>query len=245
MHRSDYLPPILTRLGLRALGRSSLRGDYRTWQAALAASGPYLMDQNLYGQLTAEVRSGRRTSSRILSPLLAAILLAGGRARVLDFGGNLGPVYFDLARLADDCIDWWNVVDLPEIVAQGNRQFANGKLRFYSTIGEASTPVSPNIVICFHVLQYLESPFEYLSRLMSLAPHIFLLHEFPIADRERIMVQHVTPRLGGGSRPVRIFNRTDVALAFRDYELIEEIGLPPWDKTLVGVGHIARIYRRT
>jgi putative methyltransferase (TIGR04325 family) len=244
MHQSDFLPPVLTRLALRALGRSSLRGNYRSWKAALAASGPYQTDLTIYGHLADEVRIGRRNSSRVLSPLLSAILLAGGRARVLDFGGNLGLVYFDVSRLADNCINWWNVVDLPDIVAHGNQQFADAKLRFFPTIEEASAREKPNIILCFHVLQYLESPFEYVSRLVSLEPQIIVLHEFPIAVRSRILIQHVMPELGGGSRPARIFSQSEVAAAFVDYELVEEIGLPPWDRTLVGARHVARIYRR-
>ncbi len=244
MPRSDFLPPVLTRLVLRALGRSSLRGDYRSWQAALAASAPYQTDLTLYAQMAGEVRIGRRKSSRLLSPLLSAMLLAAGRARVLDFGGNLGLVYFDVSHLADNCIDWWHVVDLPDIVALGNQKFADSKLRFFPTIDESLPAGTPNIVLCFHVLQYLESPFEYVSRLVSLAPEMFVLHEFPIAKRERFMVQHLMPELGGGSRPARIFCQDEVAAAFADYELIEELGLPPWDRTLVGARHVARIYRR-
>jgi putative methyltransferase (TIGR04325 family) len=244
MTRSDFLPPVLTRLARRAMGRTSLRGGYRSWQAALAASASYQTDLTVYGQLAEQVRLGRLNSSRILSPLLSAILLAGGRARVLDFGGNLGLVYFDVARLADDCIDWWNIVDLPDIVAHGNQHFADQKLSFFPTIEAASTPGKPNIVLCFHVLQYLESPFQYVSRLLSLSPDIVVLHEFPVADRERFMVQHLIPELGGGSRPVRIFSEGEVAAAFAKFVLVEEIGLPPWDPSLVGARHVARIYRR-
>jgi putative methyltransferase (TIGR04325 family) len=244
MRRSDLLPPVLTRLALKALGRSSLTGNYRSWKAALAASSPYQTDLSVYGRLAEEVRIGRRKTMRALTPLLAAILLAGGRARILDFGGNLGFVYFEVSHLADDCIEWWNVVDLPDIVAHGNQHFAERKLRFFPTIEQALVAGTPNIVLCFHVLQYLEAPFEYISRLMSFAPDFFVLHEFPIADRERFMVQHLLPQLGGRSRPVRIFSQHEVAKAFIDYDLIEETALPSWDRTLVGAWHVARIYRR-
>jgi putative methyltransferase (TIGR04325 family) len=242
--RSDYVPPVLMRLMLRLLGRSSIRGDYPSWNAALAASAPYETDLAIYGHLAEEMRVGRRKSSRVLSPLLSAILLAGGQARVLDFGGNLGLVYFDVSRLAGNSIDWWNVVDLPKVVAHGNQHFADQKLHFFPTIEGALASGNPNIVLCFHVLQYLESPFEYLSRLLSLAPQIVVLHEFPLADRERFMVQHLMLELGGGSRPVRIFSRDQVAAAFVDYELVEEIELPSWDRTLVGAQHVARLYQR-
>jgi putative methyltransferase (TIGR04325 family) len=244
MRRSDFLPPALTRLMLRSLGRASLRGNYRDWQAALAASAPYRTDLGIYGHLAEEVRLGRRKSSRVLSPVLSAILLAGDRARVLDFGGNLGLVYFDVSHLADDFVDCWNVVDLPDVVAYGNQKFADKKLRFFPTIEEASARSQPNIVLCFHVLQYLELPFEYLSRLLSLEPDVFVLHEFPVADQERFMVQHLMSELGGQFRPVRIFSEVEIAAAFDAYELVDEIVLPPWDRVLVGVRQVARIYKR-
>jgi putative methyltransferase (TIGR04325 family) len=244
MSRSDFLPPILTRLLLRALGRATLRGDYPSWSAALAASAPYQTDLAIYGRLAEEVRAGRRTSARLLSPLLSAIVLAGGRARVLDYGGNLGHVYFDAAHWVDECIDSWSVVDLPEVVALGNERFADRKLHFFPAIDHVLAAHTPNIVLCFHVLQYLESPLEHLAQLMSFAPPLILLHEFPIGSRERFMIQHLLPELGGGRRPVRIFGEAQVATAFTDYDMIEEITLPPWDRTLTGVRLVSRIYRR-
>jgi putative methyltransferase (TIGR04325 family) len=244
MAREDFLPPILLRLLLRVLGRSSLTGDYPNWEAALSASAPYKTDLRVYGRLTEEVRIGQKRSSRLLSPLLTAILMAGGQARVLDFGGNLGFVYFDACRLAASNIDWWHVVDLQEIVTYGNQNFSNQKLRFFASIDQAVAVGTPNIVLCFHVLQYLASPFEYISTLMSLSPALFVLHEFPIADRQRFMVQHLLPELGGGSRPVRIFSEREIAEAFVGYDLLEEIVLRPWDRALVGARQVARIYRR-
>jgi hypothetical protein len=59
------------------------------------------------------------------------------------------------------------------------------------------------------------------------------------------MVQHLLPELGGGCRPVRIFSDAQVAAALAGYELVEEIGLPPWDPTLVGARLVSRIYRRS
>jgi putative methyltransferase (TIGR04325 family) len=244
MRRSDLLPPALLRVLLRALGRATLRGDYPSWESALAASAPYGTDLSVYARITEKIRTGDGRSSRILSPLFSAILLAGGTARVLDFGGNLGQVYFDTCRFAERHIDSWSVVDLPDVVALGNATFANGRLRFFPTIEDALAREIPNVVLCFHVLQYLQSPFEYLSRLISSAPALIVLNEFPVADRERFMVQHLLPELGGGCRPVRIFCDAQVAAALAGYELLEEIMLPPWDPTLVGARHVSRIYRR-
>jgi hypothetical protein len=69
--------------------------------------------------------------------------------------------------------------------------------------------------------------------------------QFPVGNRERFMVQHLLPELGGGCRPVRIFSDAQVAAALAGYELVEEIGLPPWDPTLVGARLVSRIYRRS
>lgn len=244
MHRSDLLPPALTRALLRASGRATLRGDYPSWESALAASAPYRTDLSIYARMTEEIRAGNSTSSRILGPLLSAILLVDGTARVLDFGGNLGQVYFDASHLVQDHIESWSVVDLPDVVALGNARFTDGKLRFFPTIEDVLARETPNVVLCFHVLQYLQSPGEWLTRLTSFAPAVIVLNEFPVGDRERFMVQHLLPELGGGCRPVRIFSEAQVATALPGYELIEEIGLPPWDPTLVGVRHVSRVYRR-
>jgi putative methyltransferase (TIGR04325 family) len=244
MRRADLLPPALRRVLLRALGRATLRGDYGSWQSALAASAPYWTDLSIYARMTEEIRAGRGTSSRILSPLLSAILLAGDGARVLDFGGNLGQVYFDVARFAGRHIQSWSVVDLEDVVALGNARFANDRLHFFPTIEDVLTRETPNVVLCFHVLQYLESPFEVLARLTSFAPTLLVLNEFPVADRERFMVQHVMPALGRGSLPVRIFCDAQITAALADYELVEEIGLPAWDRTLVDARHVSRLYRR-
>jgi len=244
MRRTDFLPPALTRLLLRALGRATLRGDYPSWEAARAASAGYRNDLVIYGRLTEEIRTGVGTSSRILSPLLAGMLLAGGRARVLDFGGNLGQVYFDACRQADAHIESWSVVDLADVVALGNARFADAKLGFFPTIEDALARANPNVVLCFHVLQYLESPAEYLSRLTASSPAAVVLNELPVGERERFMVQHYLPELGGGLRTVRIFSDAQLAAALPDYELIEEIGLAPWDPLLVGVRHVSRVYRR-
>ncbi|MGB6489746.1 MAG: methyltransferase, TIGR04325 family [Steroidobacteraceae bacterium] len=244
MRRTDFVPPALMRMLLRALGRAPLRGDYPSWEAARAASAGYYNDLVVYGRLTEEIRMGVGTSSRILSPLYSAILLAGGTARVLDFGGNLGQVYFDACRRVAAHIESWSVVDLADVVALGNARFADAKLRFFPTIEDALAGGNPNVVVCSHVLQYLQSPFEYLSRLTACVPAAIVLNEFPVGNRERFMVQHYLPELGGGRRTVRIFSEAQIAAALAGYDLIEEIALAPWDPTLVDVRHVSRLYCR-
>jgi putative methyltransferase (TIGR04325 family) len=153
-------------------------------------------------------------------------------------------VYFEISRLVGESVDWWNIVELPDVAAHGNQRFADEKLRFFDSIDAATARGKPNIVILFHVLQYLEAPFEYLSQLIALEPQIVVLHEFPLAERERFMVQDLLPELGGGSRPIRIFAQKDMDVAFVNYELVDELTLPQWDRALSNARMVARVYRR-
>lgn len=244
MPRSDFLPPALTRFVLRALGRATLTGNHADWQSALAAAAPYRTDLRIYARLAEEVRAGRRRSARVLSPLLAGMNLSGAPTRILDFGGGLGLAYLEVARLPGVEIEAWHVVDLPDVVAFGNEHFAGDTLQFFPTIDQAAADGPPSLILCCHVLQYLEAPFEYIARLLRLAPRVVVLNEFPIGARERFMVQHLLPELGGGSRPIRIFGESTVDAAFRDYQLIDEIELPAWDRSLAGARQVSRVYRR-
>lgn len=244
MRPSEILPPVMTRLILRCLGRSTIRGDYPDWRSAAAASAPYATDLETYARLADAIRAGRASSSRTLSPLLAAILLSGSSARILDFGGGLAHLYFEVVRLAPRSITSWNIVDLPDVVALGNHRFADGKLRFFGTLAESAADGAPDIVLLSHTLQYLERPFELLRQLMELGPSCVVLLELPIAARERFVIQHLLAELGGGSRPARIFRQSDITSALVGYRLLEEIELQPWDRTLAGARHVSRLYLR-
>ena len=245
MPRSDLLPPAMMRFVLRALGRATLTGNYPDWQSAMAAAAPYRTDLGVYSQLAEEVRAGRRRSARVLSPLLAGLNLSGAPSRVLDFGGGLGLAYLEVSRLTGVEIEAWHVVDLPDVVAFGNEHFADDTLRFFPTIDQAAADGPPSLISCCHVLQYLDAPFEYITRLLRLAPQVVVLNELPLGARERFMVQRLLPELGGGSRPIRIFGQATIDAAFHGYRLIDEIELPAWDRSLAGARQVSRVYRRS
>jgi hypothetical protein len=106
-------------------------GDYPSWEAAKADSSPYATDIKAYGAIVERIRLGEVKSGRNLLPILAGILLAGGK--VIDYGGTLGAIYFEAARIISSRIEWWRIVDLPDVAEYGNARFADGKLAFFAT----------------------------------------------------------------------------------------------------------------
>jgi putative methyltransferase (TIGR04325 family) len=251
---SDFVPPLL----MRALRRSArarsddppvrcdgLFGDFPDWASASAASKPYETDLTVYGQITDKARLGEGRSGRNLLPILAGIALASddGVTRVLDFGGNLGFVYFDLVRALPNRISEWRVVDCQDVVSYGTANYANDKLAFFTSVESACRDFAPNMVLCSHTLQYLEEPYETLATLSALKPAVIVLHELPVAERERFMIQRLPEGLGGTERPVQILSSGRLAAALSSYELIAEMDLPAWDAEL-DARHAAQVFRR-
>ena len=241
----DIVPPRLTQAFRRSVHRDGLFGEFPDWASALAASKPYETDLTVYGEITDKVRLGKAGSGRNLMPILAGIAMAfeSGASRVLDFGGNLGVVYFDVARVLPDCISEWRVVDCQEVVSYGNANYANGKLAFFTSLESACRDFIPTMVLCSHTLQYLERPYDTLAMLSSFKPAVIVLHELPVAERERFMIQRLPEGLGGTERPIQILSSGRLAAALSSYDLIADIDLPPWDP-YIDARHAAQVFRR-
>jgi putative methyltransferase (TIGR04325 family) len=242
---SHIVPPFVAQALRRSERRDGLFGDFPDWASALAASKPYETDLTAYGQITERVRLGKGGSGRNLMPILAGIGLALDTEgnRVLDFGGNLGMVYFDVARVLPERIAEWRVVDRQDVVSFGNANYADGKLAFFTSLEAACRDSMPNMVLCSHTLQYLENPYATLAMLTALKPAVIVLHELPVAQRERFMIQRLPESLGGTERPIQILSSSRLAAALSGYDLIADTELPPWDP-YIDARHAAQVFRR-
>jgi putative methyltransferase (TIGR04325 family) len=229
----------------RYVRRDGLFGDFPDWASALAASSHYETDLAVYAQITDKVRQGRAGSGRNLIPILAGIALGSdvGVNRILDFGGNLGFVYFDVARVLPNSISEWRVVDCQEVVSYGNANYANDNLAFFTSLEAACQDFIPSMVLCSHTLQYLEKPYDTLAMLSALKPPVIVLHELPVAERERFMIQRLPESLGGTERPIRILSSGRLAAVLSSYELIADTDLPPWDPC-IDARHAAQVFLR-
>lgn len=225
--------------------RDGLFGEFPDWSAALAASKPYETNLAVYGEITDKIRLGKAESGRNLMPILAGIGLAFDTEvnRVLDFGGNLGFVYFEMARVLPERIAEWRVVDCQEVASYGNANYADGKLRFFTSLESACQDCIPNIVLCSHTLQYLEKPYDTLAMIGALEPAVIVLSELPVAERERFMIQRLPESLGGTERPVQTLSSGRLAAALSSYDLIADMDLPPWDP-YIDARQVAQVFRR-
>lgn len=198
----EWLPPRL----VTALGRWS-RHSLRfaecgpDWEAARASSGGYDAAAILERVATAtrEVVAGRAAFERdgtlfaqheIRYPVLAALLHSAarrrGRLRVLDVGGSLGSVYWQvwpyLRQLEQ--VDW-RVVEQSAFVEQGRAEFSDGRLSFFGSIEEASAGCDEPLLLLSSTLQYLPDPDDMLAKIARSPAASLLIDRTPVTDSDR------------------------------------------------------------
>lgn len=200
------------------------RGDYRSWAEARAASAGYDDAAVLQRVVAAtrDVRAGRAAWERdgstfaepaVNEPLLAALqavrAACGGKLDLVDFGGGLGGTWRQHRdALGGDTGVKWTVVEQPHYVTAG-REFADGVVQFQPSLDAGPSSGPGRAVLLSSVLQYLEHPHELLGELDRRGfDHVIIDRTALAVDgRDRIVVQHTPPSLGGGSYPAWFFNR--------------------------------------
>lgn len=210
----------LRRWQRRWFGWCWFRGDYATWAEAKAASGGY-DDPAILARVVAAtrvVRAGEAAWERdgtlfkepaahepLLTILREIAVEQGGELEVVDFGGALGSTWWqhrewlrDLRRVS------WRVVEQPGYVAAGRAEFSGEGLSFHTTLDEAG---AAQVLLMSGVLQFLEEPYAMLDEVTRRGFRHLIIDRTPILPRgrERIVVQHTPPTLGGGSYPCRFF----------------------------------------
>ncbi|MDQ5979928.1 MAG: hypothetical protein QG602_2903, partial [Verrucomicrobiota bacterium] len=166
---------------------------------------------------------------------------------LVDFGGGLGSGWRQhKAALADLRQVRWRVVELPEVVTVGTRDFADAVLSFHESLEAAVGVGRPDAILLSSVLPYLEHPQEPLAWAagQGFVDVIVDRTPFVISGAERITVQHTPPALGGGSHPCRIFSRTSFFGAWsQNYERVAEWTVP-FDRIDPSVEHRGFHFRR-
>ncbi len=221
----DWLPPAMVR-ALRNLhgGGVRFKGNYATWQEAAAQCTGYAAAPILEKVLeaTLKVKRGEAAYERdsvLLEkieyswPLLAGIMWAAarnnGRLNVLDFGGALGSTYFQnrvLLRTLPEVS--WNVVEQAHYVEAGQANIHSVELKFHKSIDDCLTKNQPNVILLSSVLQYLESPYEILTKLAHAGADCMIIDRTPFSDHseDKIAIQDVPPSIYAASYPMWIFS---------------------------------------
>jgi putative methyltransferase (TIGR04325 family) len=219
---SVLLAPVVARFF-----RVRWEGDYPDWQSARAACHGYEAPQILQHVLAAsrQVRGERATYERDgvafrgpppwwpgLALLREAAAARGGKLTVLDFGGSLGSLYFQVRTQLPDCgFLRWRVVEQPAFVAAGRREFQNGELEFYSSVAAACDAGMPDVLLLASVLPYLPAPFEILARLLETgAPWILVDRTgFTRDGGSRLTIQRVPRSIYPASYPCWFLDRAE------------------------------------
>lgn len=229
----DLLPPTLAR-SVYALRSNSIHfeGPVDSWETALARSTGYDAETILSRVLSAtlEVKRGEAAFERdsVLFdevdyrwPVAAGLMWAAARARgslnVLDFGGSLGSVFFQHARLLSALSDVrWNVVEQQHFTRAGRAEFQDSTLRFHDSIAQCLSESRPNAVLISGVLQYLADPEAVIAEICEIGASVVLVDKTYVntSSRHRVYIQHVPACIYRASYPCRSLSESRLISAF-------------------------------
>lgn len=199
-------------------------GNYSTWEEALERSSGYnsrlILDRVSFS--AGKVRDGQATFERdsvlfnevvysfpVLSSLLWIAAQNGSRINVLDFGGALGSSYYQNKKFLDSIQEVnWCVVEQPDFVKEGIRQFSTERLHFYYSIEDCLNNYKIDVVLLSSVLQYIDEPYTLLDKIISKNITYLIFDRTPFIEREdRITIQKVHPSIYKATYPCWFFNK--------------------------------------
>lgn len=162
----------------------------------------------------------------LLSFLLYAASASGNKLNILDFGGSLGSTYFQNRKFLNRLSALkWNIVEQPNFVACGKRDFADEKLLFFSSISECIRSQNPNILLMSSVLPYLPSPYEKIDEILNCDFEFIIIDRTPFFRSDlpdRLTIEHVPPEIYEAEYPAWFLNKHKFISALSNkYELYE------------------------
>jgi putative methyltransferase (TIGR04325 family) len=194
-------------------------GDYACWADAVAKctgySAPVIVERTRAALL--KVKRGEAVYERdsvlfdtpqysfpVLTGLLRAALIGGGRLSVADFGGSLGSSYFQFRKLLRGATSLeWSVVEQPAHVRCGREHFEDKELRFFETMEECFAGHRPNVLLLSGVIQCLPDPYAALKGLLAHhVPHVIIDRQaFLTSGRDRLTIETVPEWIYPASYP--------------------------------------------
>lgn len=231
---------------IRQIVSPEFTGDYSSWSVAAAAANGFDVPQMVDKVRSAvrRVKQGDAAFERdsicfheesfqwpLLASLLDIAVKNGGHLHVADFGGSLGSTYVQHRKFLDNVEDLkWSIVELPEYVRTGQREFEDEKLKFFHTLDECAERGAIDVVLFSGSLQYLKDPFRFLEHAAGLSTRL-IVDRVPFVDRDadRIAIQSPPPSIYQGSFPHRFFSRDKFAKAMSDLGLVMLSEWPGFD----------------
>lgn len=226
----DWLPPVIIRW-LRCARHNqsntlSFEGDFATWAEANGYCSGYDADEifQRVRDSALKVKRGEAVFERdsvcfyheeyrweVLACLALGAAQCDGRLSVLDFGGALGSFYSQHKKFLQELKEiHWGVVEQKHLVECGRNEFEDGSLRFYLTIDECVKNVPVNVIFLSSVLQYLENPYDVLTKLGEQNANYIIVDRTPFigAELDKIVIHRVPGKIFPATLPMRIFSET-------------------------------------
>jgi len=148
-------------------------------------------------------------------PVTAALMWVaarnGGRLSVLDFGGSLGSSYFQNKEfLRGLSAIRWSVVEQQHFVEAGRKYIQNEDLIFFESIDECLDREKPNVVLVSSVIQYLEKPYDLLSKLLGTRVGLVIIDRTPFlntAQTDQVYIQLTPASIYSARYPIWFLNK--------------------------------------
>jgi putative methyltransferase (TIGR04325 family) len=145
---------------------------------------------------------------------LAALLFAFGPGaredvRIVDFGGALGGLYYELREFIPRRRSLsWVVCEIPLMAAAGAQSFSTDELSFVSDLS-ALRGQRVDAIIASGSLQCMPNPLATLEALSGVSD-VLILNRMPLTDApaDRLTVHHVNPEIYAASVPNWFFSES-------------------------------------
>jgi len=237
----SIIPPILLSLFNKIKpSRYGWKGEYKTWVEASRQSTGYSEELIIkkvresamavkLGLAAYERDSILFKDAKYNWPLLTALLFSYSKKNylsIIDFVGSLGSSYYQHKKyLTHLKIFKLGIVEQPNFVKVGKREFENNNLKFFNNIEECNKEINPNTLLLSAVLQYIEEPYKLLEILLSYNYETIIIDRTPfVLNSEYVSIQHVPPQIYDASYPCWFFNEKKFRSFFlkRGYNLIDK-----------------------
>lgn len=232
-----FIPPIISDI-IKGVKKSNTVmkygwfGNYATWADAKVECNGY-DDKLILDKVTEsllKVKNGEAIYERdsvlfdeiqyswpLLSWLLRVALENNNMLNVLDFGGSLGSSYYQNKEFLTGISKFnWNIVEQPHFVETGKNYFQDKTLRFYKSIDECLKSNRCNVLLLSGVLQYLDSPIDFLKLAVSYNIEYIIIDRtsFIKGNKNRITIQHVPTEIYDATYPCWFFNECELIKPF-------------------------------
>jgi len=153
------------------------------------------------------------TSIEYSWPLLASLLAIRakrGRLHIADFGGSLGTTFRQNRKFLDELDDVvWTVVEQKHYVDAGRAEFQTDRLKFSHAMEESPSEGPYDGVVFGSVLNYLETPWDWLDRAHELGIPYLIIDRTHVDDGpvDHFRRQRVREPIYDATYPCRIFSK--------------------------------------